>query len=721
MNFVLLSLAIVLAATPAARAQTPPASPSLAEMADASPAVAAALDLDRSTAAGKLRAVITLLDLGAPAAAAQVLPELLQENLDADARAELVREFGLAPFLKLIRLDRPGDSAFAGARNFAQGCLDDAAEQARDPRRIAELVTELKSNDQATRSAAMIDLRGRGEAAIAALLTTLAETEDESIRRSILQTLGEMRPALDGPLVAGLAEGSGQFQRDLADLAVQLNVSEAALWLAALSAAEPPTAAGAAVRAMIVRRGLAPSTPAEVAAAVRRRLAELHAGAPLASLDAEGRTTWWSWNRQTKQLASRQASADELKVLAGARLLEAAEAAEALDPELKRQLASCRLERAALLGEKPPAATLRAIERLSTAEASELLAEAVHREHYAAAIQIAAELGRRKDFAALVTADGRPSPLAAAAASPRRALRYAALEAIMAINPPASFAGASYVSEALWQFAAGGGRPAAIVASSRLGLATIWAGQLRGAGYDAEPLQTGLDAVRLAIEPRFAGRLALVVFDSDLGSPGVGELIYQLRTHPSARHVPVAVLSSIYRLADAERWAAADGRALAILRPVDAAGMKAIADEASEMAEPLPPEEQREAQAAQALKWLAERLAAGVPYGELAREAKIAERLLLTTDLTAPALLVLERIGTRDSQAALVEAASNAALPSAARTAAVDALAKNLAAHPLQLNRAQVLLQYDRYNASETAEPETQEILGRILDLIERK
>ena len=44
-----------------------------------------------------------------------------------------------------------------------------------------------------------------------------------------------------------------------------------------------------------------------------------------------------------------------------------------------------------------------------------------------------------------------------------------------------------------------------------------------------------------------------------------------------------------------------------------------------------------------------------------------------------------------------------------------------VATHGVQLKREQILVQYDRYNASETADAATQKVLGRGLDVSEKK
>ena len=61
------------------------------------------------------------------------------------------------------------------------------------------------------------------------------------------------------------------------------------------------------------------------------------------------------------------------------------------------------------------------------------------------------------------------------------------------------------------------------------------------------------------------------------------------------------------------------------------------------------------------------------------------------------------------------------ALPIEARRAAAAAFAASVRRRGLRVGRDQVLRQYDRYNASETADAATQQVLGQILDVIEKK
>jgi hypothetical protein len=86
---------------------------------------------------------------------------------------------------------------------------------------------------------------------------------------------------------------------------------------------------------------------------------------------------------------------------------------------------------------------------------------------------------------------------------------------------------------------------------------------------------------------------------------------------------------------------------------------------------------------------------------------------------TAEAFQVWSAMGTVGSQQLLIEMAGNNQLPSAARRQAGSALAASIARFGTRLTQDEVVLQYDRYNAS--ADPETRAALSVVLDAIEKR
>jgi hypothetical protein len=712
---------------PAASAPAAEPPPTLAEYARRDPAIAAVLALPRTTPSQQLRAILMLIDLGHADAAASIVPQLLGATLDDAQKAALVGEFGTAKFLKLTRLDRPAGPAesagpLAGMREFAQSCIAAADAAAKDPAHIAQLLAALHAPAEADRYAARVDLRAAGDAGMIAAIDALADAQDEATRGNLLAALADMRPAIDAPLLALLADSQGQLRRDAAELAGHLRMTAALPWLATIAVTSADSSAAAAARTSIAQLGYPEPTAAEVQKLLRERLAEIKT-APVATMDEGTVGRWWSWNPQTKELAAASYAAPQLRALAAARLARAlGDVGGLAEPNDRRAVLLYSLEESALLGRETDAALQQVIAAMTPADLSAALAKAAQEQYTAAAVQIADELGRRGDATVLASNGGLPSPLAAALTSPDRALRFAALGAIIELNPQRSFPGSSQVANALWYFIGGAGQPTAVAAAPAMLVASDWAGKLRGMGFDATPVRTGRDALVTAVDPTMAPRLGVIVLDSDIGQPLLGEVVYQLRISDLTASVPILIAASSPRLGAAQRVADANSLVHAMPRPHGDGALATLVNEAIALRPlPLAPTEVRTAQAKQALEWLATLLAANAPYDELKRDARLLDRTLLMPELAAPSVAVLAALGTAESQSRLVEFASLGTLPIETRQAAAEGLAASVAKHGVQLKRDQVVLQYDRYNASESADPATQQVLGRVLDVIEKK
>lgn len=727
----------------------PPVQPidplTIAAFARSNPAVAAALEMPRETPAQKFRAVSVLVDLGHPELADRVLPELLAEQLDDAARAALVREFGAARFMRLIRLDQPivatepaadepaegetPDDAvapppppLAGARAFAQACLDAAAAEARNPERLAALIAALHAATEEQRYAARVDLRATGEPGLSAAFAALAAAPDDATRANLIAALAEMRPAVDLPTLAVLADARGPLRRDAAELAGRMRLGAALPLLSAIAASTTDAAGAEGAQAALRRLRIPVPTPADAQQLIRNRLQLLEEDAALAIAAGTG-GVWWSWNPETRQLTSAEYSPRQLRTLAAARLTNALNEAGGVAAPSDRRLAVVHgLEVATMHGAAPSKELQALIVGMTPGDVSAALADAVAGEYLGAATQLATELGRRGDLSVLATADGQPSPLATAVGSPHRPLRFAALSSVMQLAPPRSFPGASYVPEALWYFASGAGDPTAVVAAPVFTRASDWAGQLRGAGFQATPAGSGRYALAAANDAATAARLAVVVLDSDIGQPLVGETVYQLRSSPRTARVPVLIASSLPNLQKAQRIADGDRLVLAAPRPHGDGALAALVEQTVALNSQAAGDPQEHAtEAAQALAWIAELLENRGPYDELLRDAALVNQTLYIDALAAPSIRVLAAAGSAESQTVLVDYASSQTLPIAGRRAAAAALAKSVERFGVQLTVDQIHAQYDRYNASETADADTQQVLGQVLDVLESK
>lgn len=683
------------------------------------PAVASVLELPRESPAQQLTAVFTLLDLGEPDVAQTLWKEFATAELDEQAKASLVEELGVARFLNLARQENA--SGLKGARTFAESALQAAAKVGRSPQRLSKLIADLDDPSDEIRRAARSDLAVTGDAGAKACIEALAKApsgdDDERLRTQLLLALARMRPAVEPMLIAALADGQGQFRRDIVELAGYLQLQDAVPWLAALaSGADADREVMAAAYAALSKMGLTPPGPDEARAVILSEIHRRESRSTSQSLPTDD-NQWWSFDAKEKLLSQSPTTDKEQQLLSSARLCR-------LLVELPNStIADRRLgliyayQVSEVLGQPIAADQKKLAESLETDQLSETMHEAITSNRVSAAIACARLLATRADENALGSIAGRPSPLATALAHPSRELQFAALEAVVKINPTRSFAGASNVPKALWSFATSSGDPQAIVASSVVGVATDWAGQLRGRGYDPTPVTSGRQILLAALN---APQLDLLLIDSDIKRPPVREVIYGLRSNPQLAHTPIAILCSLENLTRAERIAEQDSHLLATPRPHSAEAMDTVLKEVAGLGDQPASADQRTQQAKAALGWLAKLLKDGHPYDELLRDADRISHTVFVPDLTSASIDVLTVLGTASSQQLLVDVASAPTLPIETRREAAAAFAASIKQFGKQLTSEEIVRQYDRYNASETASKETQEVLSGLIDALEK-
>ncbi len=718
--FLVLAVGVVLCGAAAAQIDNEAL---LRAAAQRSPAVATVLDAPLETPADRLRAVFTLLDLGEIDVAAAVLTPVLQVELDDTGRAKLVERFGTARFLNLARRDSPADDGeatpLAGARQFARRCIEAAAQRARDPQRVAQLVAQLNDPSTEVRNAARVDLAVTGTAGAQACLEVLAQETDEARRANLMQALTRLRPEADPLLLAILADGEGHLLRDAAELAGHTGMLEAAPLLAAIAVdSQRDPAITAAAQTALTKLGLSRADLTEARELLLGEIRRLEASAPVDNFSDDAASLWWTFSASNNQLFSQPLPAESQQMFTIARLartLAALPQATSHDRQTAL-LYAYQLERKFAQPMSPKLEQL--AQSVDIEDLSDMLGDAIRHGQVAAATACVELLGERGEAAALTSFDSRSTPLARALKHADRRLRFAALESVMKIAPKRSFPGASGVPKALWQFAAGAGTPQAVAASSVTTRASDWAGQLRALGYDAALAASGRETLEMSIH---SPRLALVLVDSDIGRPRLREVIFQLRAAEPTARVPVAVLSSLPNLDRVQRLAETDPLLVAVARPHSREAFESVVQQLSELCTAMCSLDERLQQATDTLQWIAQLQATGHPYDEFLRESNVASRTLFVPELLQPSLDVLSVLGTAGSQRTLVDLASNASMPVETRQQAVEAFANSVQQFGKLLTPSEMSLQFDRYNASETETRDTQQVLGQLLDILEGK
>jgi ParB-like chromosome segregation protein Spo0J len=174
------------------------------------------------------------------------------------------------------------------------------------------------------------------------------------------------------------------------------------------------------------------------------------------------------------------------------------------------------------------------------------------------------------------------------------------------------------------------------------------------------------------------------------------------------------------RLAAAQRLADEHDRVLAFARPHSEEKVVAMSERLVALAghNSVSPDA-RAAQSKQAIVWLGQLLADGPKFYDLRRQTDVIEAAALRPQAASESIAALAVLGTPAGQRALADLASLQTTSIATRREAAQAFDRNAQQHGLLLTSDEILRQYDRYNASATADAESQQVLGTVLDAIE--
>jgi CheY-like chemotaxis protein len=595
--------------TPAPKAAEPPAAPAappaappvkqdagksgagtttpedLAPKTETNPAVLTALQTPRKTPRDFLQAILWLVDLGRPELARPIMADLAKLPITDEQRIELVTEFGSSSMLKLARAK---ELAPAGAA-FSEACMAAVTKASDNPKRLTTLINQLADPSAEVRAIAQHDLAVMGQPAAKATLETFAREADGRRRAALGDAILTMRPFVEGPLLAMLDTSDAALRTDVARLLIQLRIPRAQPFLVG-----------------------APNAERELNLALH----SYAQGTPIAIPDAANQVELWQWSDAAKQLTAVRVPADDARIIWMSKLARALARLRPQNADYQQRAIVLAWEAASLSAASPP------MQQPNAADARVLngvLTEALKENAPHAAVSAINALAQLRDPRVLITGGVQSSPLVDAVASPNRNVRFAALRAIMSLDPTSPYPGSSRVPEALAWFAGSSNTHRAIVAMPTNAAAADLAGLLAGQNLAAEATNRGRDAVNMALH---MPDLEAIFIDMDILVPGIRDVLYELRTSATTGDVPIAILAAEGRLEAAKRLAAEHQHMIAVPRPhspeVVASTVKQLA---ALVGRDFVQPKERIAQAEQAQMWLAKLESGSRPFYVIRRTA----------------------------------------------------------------------------------------------------
>jgi CheY-like chemotaxis protein len=693
-----------------------PAAPVPAPMA---PGVAAIMATKPATPAEKVRAAKILAGLDRPDLAKQMLAEVLAANLDQQQLFELDQQFGAPLFVRFSALPQLAPEG----KQLADAVLQAARAVLEDSARLDDLVRQLPSADMGTRTAAFQGLMQGGRVSIGVLIGALADPARDGEHEMARSALGQFGQAAVGPLLAAMHGGDANLKIQAIRTLAGIGAREAVPFFLA-----PAVAPGTDEQLQtIAQRGLVtfgrPVPDISVASAMLVQEAEDYLnGRKRFREDLDGNVTVWTWDTATGRPASTLRPARDASMVYAAWLAEDAHLLTPNDRRVRVLYLACLLEQAAqaagLENRLPIAADspagIAAAAGLEIVE--EVLQYAMDKNYIEAAIAAVRILGERGSVLGQLSADRSASPLTGAVKHNDPRLRFAALEAIIGLDPTTPFAGSNAVVEAVCHFATSQGERRVLVAGPSTSESQRIAGHLFALGYVCDTARSGRELMALALR---SADYEFVLADEGLQQPTVEFLLQQLRHDNRTAHLPVGIWARDGRLPRAEHAARRDPLVTAFPRPHSQETVESQVDQVLALAgRQRLNSDQRLQQAGQAMQWLAD-WSAGHQVFRLPKRIDAVYEALFIPELAPQATTILANTGTPEAQKALIELASRWTQPLPRRKAAVEALWNNAEGYGILLTSAEILRQYDRYNESETLDPPSQQVLSAILNCLE--
>ncbi len=669
-----------------------------------------------------LRAARTLAGLEQPALARQMLKRVLDAQLDTAALADLAERFGSPVF---VGLATQADIQPEGAE-LSKRVLDAWQSELQSPQRIARNIESLADPSEAKRAAAARGLLAARHAAIGPMLAALLDASRSAGHSRLRAVLVAMGSEAEAPLAAVVESDDAAAAAEAARLLGELRTKDGFFWLLtpALAADSPQPLRDAATSALQRMRGSLP-TASDAAALLAQRAREYHDGSRPTPGVIEGQATVWIWDKQKKEIVGRPVAEAQMRRSLAARVARYAHQLAPNDARIRLlhvatmlEEESYRVGRGQPLPNEDGSAARRAA-AFGPAVLEDVLQHALATNHPAAgtaAIEILSQIGSPDQ---LLFSSPRPGPVALALTSTDRRLRLAAARAITRWAPKQPFPGAGQLIPTLAWFAQTRGTPRVLLAGPIADDLRTIAGALAERKIQADVVALGSEATLSAIgSPDYL----YVVLDMQLTRPPVDLVVQQLRRDPRSAELPIGLMARDGLFPAAERLARTYRGTLALPRPHRD---EAIAWQSQNLealwGENTVDSDERIRQATEAIDMLARWAKSDASWFELRKAEQAILSALRTPSLQPHALEPAAMLGTPASQQELVRLASEEAVPQEVRSAAVERFGESVKAFGILLTAAEIQRQYDRYNQSAASPPETQKILGAVLDVIESR
>ncbi len=672
-----------------------------------------------TTAIEIAKAISLMLDIDQFDKAKEYLDLLSRLELDGEASYELNRVVGSDLFYSIAR----SNELQPLGREVSMKVFKQASVWANSDQRIDMLIKELATKNEYARGEAFAKLNRVGHKAVARVLETFADLNREDEFPALRGALYAFGDAAIGPLL-GAAEASNPSVRIEAIRGLAKQESNAAIdMLLRTSLSQKTKSPYRELATYHLDKSGRALEKAQVEERLASRVERFLDGRRLAADSLFGNVDFWSWNGETGKLELLEVDAN---VAGQVRAAELAQTLFEINPSSARNrelhLISQLESRKKLAGPSNHInvdAFLEQAENISVSEVESLMVQAIDLDMIPAATAACEVLKQIGDESLLV--GGQHRPLVSAILVGDRHLQFAAFDAIAEINPETAYAGSSYVSELAAYLASSRFKRTVAIGHNRNEATQAWVSAVGPAGWATTAATSSQEFFNKAT---FDPDVAMLVISDTLSRPAHRELVQQLRSHWKTRRMPIGLLArDADHLLKSVRYTEGIDRLLTFPVSLEAAAISGQLQQLEEQESPWTvSSDDRYRHAARAVQWLEDAVVdAELDFYHFGSHQKQLLGLLYHPEFTSSAAKILASQPTAVAQRAMLGFVSQGDLPIEAREMVADAFESAVKRGGTMLTTREIQLQYERYNASENQPAETQQLLGRVLDVIEAR
>ncbi len=645
--------------------------------------------------------------------------QLMAANLDDAGKVAMHRSIGSRIFLTLNDSKKYGQEL----SDYAKSVLIAVGEYSKREDRLQQLAQQAQSDDEVARRTAVVELLKGGDAAAPILLNAMAGASGDIQLARLRTALMAMQQDAIAPLISALQSDNAAIVSQACQALGLMKSQTAVPYLARLSLNADHPSMSAAKKAMLRIVGVTPTRP-EAIVFLRRKIDAFRRGDLPARPDLDGRVRTFRWDNEGNTSIASKAPIEQAVYGAAAHLSRdlAALSDEAEDQlnSLLVQLQDAQLRAGADQLLSPDSATWKMAAKTKPEQLELALLEAVKRKWTPAATAALQALGASGDLTLLESKEGRAGAVARALVNEDRRIRYAAMRAVMAMDPKTPYAGSSDFINAIKFFILSSGARQVLVAHPNQGQGQTTVALIAAQDYQGRAFTRGRELIRNA---QANPNVELILISSMVTRPNAAETMQLLRQDPRTSRLPIGIFAAADQLKFAESIAREDERTIALPRLHSVAGAAIHLRRLDEIRPDVTPQASRIIQAMAALRML-DKLTADREQYSFYEVFQVEEALISAVQretLTAQAAHILGLLGTARTQQTLLRMTLDQALPEESREAALGALVAAVKLRGLQLTNAQIREQQAALSNAPVSNDLSKRMADAVLNLFQGK